>query len=167
MNSATPLLFVFCIALGWGSSVSLFAQSKPLLGPVSEAEVMNHSRIYEIYANRYHPNEDALEYLSAYKDTLSIYVFLGDWCKESTKYIPQLIKTLRLSDNDFIKVNYVGVGILKKEPEIFLKKFDIKYIPSVVVLKNDIELNRIEEMPHTLIETDLVQILKAGIEKDE
>lgn len=167
MNSATPLLFVFCLALGWTSTISLSAQPEQLLGPLTESEVMSHSRIYEIYADRYAPDEDAIEYLSAYRDSLTIYAFLGDWCKESTKYIPQLIKVFRLAGNDFIEVNFIAVNASKKQPEIFLNMFDIEYIPSVVVLKNEIELGRIEEKPHTLIETDLVRILKTGDEKDE
>ena len=167
MNSATPMLFVFCLALGYASTTSLSAQPVQLLGLLTEAEVMSHSNIYEIYADRYAPNEDAIEYLGAYRDSLSIYVFLGDWCKESTKYIPQLIKVFQLYDNDFITVSYVAVNASKKQPEIFLNMFDIEYIPSVVVLKNEIELGRIEEKPHTLIETDLVRILKADDEKDE
>lgn len=167
MNSARQFLFttvIFCGVITYGP---VNAQSNDLTGVITKNQILSHDRIYEIYIKRYEPDEEAVKYLSAYQDTLQLVVFLGSWCRESKKYIPGLMKTFELVDTDFITFTYIGVDAQKKIPQKFLKKFDIKYIPTVVVLKGNKELGRIEEKPLELIETDLIQILKAGNAKME
>ncbi|MEQ8524123.1 thioredoxin family protein [Gracilimonas sp.] len=167
MNSARWLLFIAIVLAGLISSRDVKAQQNDLIGPVVKEEILANDRIYQIYIDRYEPNEEAVRYLSAYQDSVKLMVFVGSWCRESKKYIPGLMKTIELSGAANMDIQYIGVDRQKKIPESFLKKFDIKYIPSVLVLKGNKELGRIEEKPHQLIETDLVQILESGNEKKE
>lgn len=167
MNSARWFLFMVIVCFGVLSFQQTKAQQNELIGPVSKKEILANDRIYQIYIDRYEPNVEAVQYLSAYKDSVQLMVFVGSWCRESKKYIPGLMKTLELSEAKNINVQYIGVDRQKKFPESFLNKFDIKYIPTVLVLKGNKELGRIEEKPHQLIETDLVQILESGTEKKE
>lgn len=160
MNSAR-LIFLSTIILYGGLSVPAIAQSQAdQVGRVTAEEIIDHDRIFSIYVDRYDPDEKAIEYLNSQKDSLTLYIFFGNWCRESKKYIPGLIKTLQSLDSDLIEAIYVGVDDQKKYPESFLNKFDIKYIPTVVVLKGDVEIGRIEEKPQKPIESDLVQIVK-------
>ncbi|WP_428235571.1 thioredoxin family protein [Gracilimonas sp.] len=167
MNSARR--FVFAVILGfwlmWPAASK--AQQQDLTGPVTKEEILANDRIYKIYIDRYEPDREAVEYLSAYRDSVQLMVFVGSWCRESRKYIPGLMKTLEVVGSDNIDIRYIAVDHQKKLPKSFLNKFDIKYIPSVLVLKGTTEVGRIEEKPHRLIETDLVQILDAGNEKKE
>ncbi|MEX0844330.1 MAG: hypothetical protein WD022_03575 [Balneolaceae bacterium] len=165
MNSARLYFFIPVLWIGGLISSPLLAQSGDLIGPVTVQEIAEHDRIYDIYMERYQPSEAALEYLATQKDSIKLIIFLGDWCKESKKYLPGLMKTLGLVDSGFIRTEYIGVDPQKKIPKSFLKMYEIKYIPTVVVLKGNVELGRIEEKPHELIETDLVQILKKAVTK--
>jgi len=167
MNSArclsiTVVLLFMVMAVG-----KVHAQSSEILGPVSKEEILANDRIYEIYINRYTPDSASVNYLSAYPDSVTLIVFMGSWCRESKKYIPGLMKTLELAESEFIITEYIAVDQQKKIPQIFLKEFEIKYIPTVVVLKGNKELGRIVEKPRQLIETDLIQILDLGNEKNE
>lgn len=167
MNSARVHLFIFFILLGVCAPNVIQAQSADWLGPVSKEYILSTDRIYEIYIKRYEPDKEAVEYLSTFRDSVQLVIFIGSWCRESKKYIPGLMKTLELAESDFISTKYIGVDAKKKVPQKFLKEFDIKYIPTVVVLKGNKELGRIEEKPLELIETDLIQILKKGNVKKE
>ncbi|MGN8225318.1 thioredoxin family protein [Gracilimonas sp. BCB1] len=165
MNSARWFVFVVMFCLIWPSALK--AQQQDLTGPVTKEEILANDRIYDIYIDRYKPDSESTEYLSAHQDSVQLMVFVGSWCRESKKYIPGLMKTLELAKNANIGVQYIAVDRQKKFPEEFLNKFDIKYIPTVLVLKGTTEVGRIEEKPHRLIETDLVQILDTGNEKKE
>ncbi|MEX0720136.1 MAG: thioredoxin family protein [Balneolaceae bacterium] len=142
----------------------IHAQSDPLVGATTLEEISRTEKTFRVYMDRYHPNEDALKHLSSVQDSITLYAFIGTWCRESKKYIPGLVKTLDVAANPFITLKFIGVDAQKKFPETFLKTFDIKYIPTVVVLKGDVEIGRIDEAPQQLIEIELVNILnKNGI----
>ena len=148
------------IFLGVMSSVTVQAQSKDLVGPVTKEQILDSERIYEIYMKRYTPDSAAVEYMATLDESLEVIVFLGSWCPESKKYIPRLMKALEVSSSEHINVKYVGVDAQKKSPKEFLKKHQIKYIPSVVVLKGDIEVGRLAKKPQEPIELEFVEILK-------
>jgi len=161
MNSASSVFLFVIIAWGLTSTEVAIAQSAGhQVGLVSSEQIIEHDRIFRIYMDRYEPNEEAVTYLSTQKDSLTLYVFFGNWCRESKKYIPGLMKSLQAAGSELIEARYIGVDVQKKNPKKFLNKFDIKYIPTVVVLKGNIEIGRIVEKPEQPIETDLVQILK-------
>ncbi|WP_421773161.1 thioredoxin family protein [Gracilimonas sp.] len=167
MNSASRFVFVVLFGFGLMWPSTLKAQQQDLTGPVTKEEILANDRIYDIYIGRYKPDQEAVEYLSTYQDSVQLMVFVGSWCRESKKYIPGLMKILELAKAGNIGVQYIAVDRQKKFPKSFLNKFDIKYIPTVLVLKGTTEVGRIEEKPHRLIETDLVQILDEGNEKKE
>lgn len=167
MNSARWISILAGIMISGMIASQLNAQSssKNLTGPVTQQEIIEADRIFDIYIERYQPDQKAIQYLQTLKDSITIYIFLGTWCRETKKYIPGLIKFLNVSKSKYININYIGVNAEKKVPEGFLKKFKIKYIPTVVVLENNAEVGRIEEKPDELIELDLIQILKEGRQK--
>lgn len=138
----------------------IHAQSQHIVGATTLEEISEKDNIFQIYMDRYQPEEAAVEFLKSVEDSVSLLVFIGTWCRESKKYIPGLIKTLKAADSPFISLKYVGVDEQKKIPETFLKTFEIEYIPTVVVMKGREEIGRIEEAPQQLIETDLVEVLK-------
>ena len=70
------------------------------------------------------------------------------------------MKSLREADAKNIHVEYVGVNAQKNSPESFLNMHQIKYIPTVVVLKGDKEIGRIVEEPQQPIELELMEILE-------
>lgn len=165
MNSARRLLITLCLFFFGMIYGKVNAQSGDLIGPVTPEEIITKERIFEIYMKRYQPDDGSVKYLSALEDTVTLYIFFGTWCRESKKYIPGLMKSLQLADSKFIETKYMGTDRQKKVPAELLKMFNIKYIPTVVVLKGDKEIGRIVEKPLQPIEADLVQILKRPMKK--
>ena len=166
MNSSRSLALIFYLILMLTQIEVSLAQSETKVGVLSAEEIMANDHIFKIYKERYKPDSGAVDYLSNYSDSLHIKVFFGNWCRESKKYIPGLMKTLEMAGNDKIDVEYVGVDVTKKSPKSFLNKYEIKYIPIVVVLKGRSEIERIVEKPHRLIETDLVQMVMKAEKKE-
>ena len=161
MNSASISRFLLIIGLIYIYGIQeARAQSSELVGPVSESEILSADRIFEIYVDRYRPDSSAVEYVKNWKEPVNVIIFFGTWCRDSKKYIPGFMKLMRTAAPENIEVEYIGVDAQKKFPGKFLKKFNIKYIPSVVVLNGDSELGRIEEKPQKPIELAFVEILK-------
>lgn len=160
MNSARYFFLVTIIFVGVMVPEVVQAQEAELTGPVTEQQVLENDRIYEIYIKRYNPESVAVDYLMNINAPVKLMVFLGSWCRESKKYIPRLMKTLREANSEKIHVEYVAVDAQKKFPESFLNIHQIKYIPTVVVLKDDKEIGRIVEEPQKPIELELIEILK-------
>lgn len=167
MNSARHIIIGIIFFVGMMAEPIMGQSTKDQVGLVTVEEILEQDRIFSIYVDRYEPNMEAMNYLSAQEDSVMLAVFFGNWCRESKKYIPALIKTLKMLESPLIQATYIGVDNEKKYPDSFLKKFDIKYIPTVVVLKGDLEIGRIEEKPQQPIESDLVEILKRHQEKSD
>lgn len=160
MNSARWFLYGVLFSLGMMNFHPLLAQDEVLIGTLSLSEIIENDPVFEIYIDRYQPNEEAVSYLSNYQDSVEVIVFFGSWCRESKKYIPRLVKTMQLVGNEKIQFRIIGVDVQKKVPAKFLNMHQIEYIPTVVVLKGNAELGRIVEEPRERIETDLVEILR-------
>lgn len=161
MNRASQYrIIALLFAVSAVCSGRLAAQIEMLRGEVSAEAILDNDRIYRIYHERYEISEEALNALNTYPDSAEIIVFFGTWCKESKKYVPALIKVYQAHRNQNIQWKFVAAGPDKKIPEAFSKMFSIEYIPTVVVLKNNIEAGRIEEHPRNVVEADLVQILR-------
>lgn len=167
MNSARLMILSIIILFGLMMMPARAQSTADQIGPVTAQEIIEHDRIFRIYVDRYDPDEESIEYLSSQEDSLSLYIFFGNWCRESKKYIPGLMKTLKMVESDLIEATYIGVDDQKKYPESFLNKFDIEYIPTVVVLKDGFEIGRIEEKPQGSIEFDLIQIVKRHLGKSD
>lgn len=162
-----PALFFLFFFIATPLVSPAVAQDISDTGTVEMDSILEQDRIYRIYADRYTPDSEALKKLNAIEDSVQLKVFFGSWCRESKKYIPGLIKTLQELNTAYIQAEFIAVDAQKKFPKAFLKKFDIKYIPTVVVLKGTVEAGRIEEIPQYLIETELVHILNKGIQKEK
>lgn len=165
MNSSRCFKYGLYFLLGVINVQVVSGQDNDLTGLVTVNEIIENDHIFKIYVDRYNPDEKAIEYLNDFPDSVEVKVFFGNWCRESKKYIPGLVKTFNIADNDRIEVNYIAVDTQKKLPQEFLNMFEIEYIPTVVVLKGNVEAGRIVEKPRELIETDFVEILKKEVTK--
>lgn len=86
-------------------------------------------------------------------------VFFGTWCKDSQRELPRFLKVADMAGISDDRVRLYGVDRSKKSPDGLTEKFDIKYVPTIIFLKNGSEIGRIIEKPHATIEEDMVFIL--------
>ncbi len=92
-----------------------------------------------------------------------ILLFLGTWCGDSKREVPRILKILEAADFPKEQVRIVALDRRKDNYKKGLrgeeKGWDIKRVPTLILLKNGSEVNRIVERPVDTLEEDLLAIL--------
>ena len=110
---------------------------------------------------KYNPDETALDRMTNLSD-LDIEVFMGTWCGDSRREVPQLIKTLDAIN--FPKENLTIIGVnrtrdeYKKSPNNEEAGKNIHRVPTIIFYKDGKEVNRIVESALGPIESDMYMI---------
>jgi thiol-disulfide isomerase/thioredoxin len=90
-------------------------------------------------------------------------LFLGTWCSDSKREVPRMLKLLHYcgATTEQIKLVLVSnhANEYKQSPSHEEKGRNILRVPTLIVLQNNQELNRIVESPVESIEKDLLKIL--------
>jgi len=88
-------------------------------------------------------------------------LFLGTWCGDSRREVPRLEKIFIELGVDFSQITIITVDREKVSPENEQVGKDIRYVPTLIVRKNDVEIGRIVESPsseYASLESDLFEI---------
>jgi len=97
-----------------------------------------------------------------FKD-ISIEVFFGTWCGDSKREVPRFLKLLNEISFPENKTTLIAVGggdsLLKQSPRHQEEGKGIFRVPTIIVYKNGVEINRINEFPVSSLEKDFLQIL--------
>lgn len=95
---------------------------------------------------------------------ISILVFLGTWCGDSKREVPRLLKIIDSLALPVKNLQLVALGggdsLLKQSPQHEEAGKGIFRVPAIIVYRNGIELNRINEFPALSLESDLYAILR-------
>jgi tetratricopeptide (TPR) repeat protein len=94
---------------------------------------------------------------------IHIQLFLGTWCGDSKREVPRLLKVLDGIGFSEKKLQLIALGggdsLVKQSPQHEEAGKGIFRVPTVIVYRNGVELNRINEFPVTSLENDLYTIL--------
>jgi len=115
----------------------------------------------------YKPDSVKIAYLKKNLPKYQMIVFLGTWCDDSHFLIPRLEKVLKLSAYPMSQYMMYGMDRNKKAKNVEDKIYSIVNVPTIIVYKGNMELGRIVETAKKNIETDLVNIIKDDVAKDE
>ena len=92
-----------------------------------------------------------------------ILLFLGTWCGDSKREVPRVLKILEAANFPKEQLRIVALDRRKDNYKKGLhgeeKGWDIKRVPTLILLKNGTEVNRIVERPVDTLEEDLLAIL--------
>lgn len=110
----------------------------------------------------YPPTPAYIDSLKKIKKPYTLYVLGGTWCDDTQKLLPQLYAVLKTyGKNTDTEVTLYFVDRDKKSPEGTETKYDLKNVPTIIVLdKTNTEIGRIVESVKVSVEADLLQILK-------
>lgn len=87
-------------------------------------------------------------------------VFLGSWCSDSRHEIPRLMRILEgLQGRENFDVRFVGVDREKRQPAAEIRTYQVRFLPTIVVSRDDREVGRIVQRPARTLETDLLRLL--------
>lgn len=92
-----------------------------------------------------------------------ISIFLGTWCGDSKREIPRIVKLLDGLNFPAENLQLIALGgsdsLIKQSPQHEEEGKGIFRVPTIIVYKNDVEINRITEFPAASLENDLYAIL--------
>jgi len=117
--------------------------------------------------NAYKPDSAKIVYLKKNLPKYKMVVFMGTWCDDSHFLIPKLEKVLTLSGYPMSQYTMYGMDREKKAKNMEHRIYNITNVPTMIVYKGNQELGRITETVKKNIETDLINIIKDDVAKDE
>jgi len=149
---------------------SHFFESPMLVGVVEEIDLRQEpfAEWFDAGYAEYSPAPEAINELRSAlaAEGLTIEVFFGTWCDDSTRELPRLVRTLDAAAFGRDQLKMVALsdnpGIFKTSPDSRERDLGIHRTPIIVVLRGDQEVGRIVERPADSLEADLVAILDAA-----
>ena len=95
-----------------------------------------------------------------YLKGLRVKIFMGTWCEDSQIQIPHFFKLLESLEFEQNHIEMYAMSEEKSTPENFEKGWEIFNIPTIIFLKDGIEINRFVEFPVISLESDIIKIIK-------
>jgi hypothetical protein len=87
-------------------------------------------------------------------------VFLGTWCGDSRRVISRLFVALEEVPDPPFELELIAVDRSKRDPEGRVEGRDIRFVPTIIVTRDGVEVGRIvESAPHG-VEVDLLALLR-------
>lgn len=111
--------------------------------------------------DRYKPEQTVLDSLESLK-SFDLIIFGGEWCSDTKRELPRTIKILNVLK---YPENQLKIILLDQEKKcsnclnFTPEKFNVKFVPTIIILKNGIEIGRIVENPFVSLERDLLKII--------
>lgn len=135
-----------------------------LRGKITFDDIRDES-IYKWFENGskgYEPDADAIEGLRRYSGNYRFVVFAGMWCEDTWNLLPKFHKVLKEAHIDMNAVVMYGVNRRKEALNIEHLFYNIKSVPTIIVMMQQREVGRIIESVNKSMEADLLSL----IEKD-
>ena len=90
---------------------------------------------------------------------VKITIVMGTWCSDSRREVPRFFRILDYISFDWKNLTLICVDRNKTAPDCEVEKLNIKFVPTFIFYKNDIEIGRIIESPKESLEKDLVAMI--------
>lgn len=107
----------------------------------------------------YNPDLEVLEQLLPLMQDVRIVAFIGSWCEDSHREIPNLYRILDKMRFDESQMLMYAVSDDKTEPADLVEKYEISQVPTLIFYKNGKELGRIVEYSIRSLEQDMLDIM--------
>ncbi len=133
-----------------------------LLGAMTRAQLYKQFPLWECAARDYAPNPSIMEQLRGKAARFDIIVFLGTWCKDSRRWVPQFLKVYDGLTGTNVSLALYGVDRDKNDGKGMAKKYRVKRVPTMIVLREGREVGRIVENPEKSMEADLLAIVEGA-----
>lgn len=136
-------------------------QQEMLVGKFTKEDLQTGP--YETWFKRgyesYNPSPEALETIKSNISDYEIVGFMGTWCPDSRREVPQFFKLLDEAGYDLSKLTMVGVDRRKSTPENLEEGYDMTRVPTFIFMKDGKEVNRYVEYPRNNMEEDIALIV--------
>lgn len=139
-----------------------------MVGPMNpeDLEQGTYKNWYTPGVEQYNPDTALLKNLKPLLNDVAIQVFLGTWCGDSRREVPRFIKLLESVDYPMERLQMIGVDrrseFYKQSPNGEHIGKNILRVPTIILLKNGVEIGRIIERPNISLEADLCDLLSCS-----
>jgi len=123
------------------------------LNKVSDFKLQEASAVYK-------PEISVIKQLSKQLEGCEVIIFLGTWCEDSHRIIPQLYRVLKDTGYPFDKLRMIALDRDKKSGGDLEKKCNVTHVPAIIVMKDGMEKGRITETVESTVEGDLLHITR-------
>lgn len=116
-------------------------------------------------ATSYKPDSVTMVYLKKHLPDYQLVVLLGTWCEDSHVLIPKLYSTLQQAGYPMNNYKMYGLNRAKESKYIEHKLYKAEKVPTVIIVKNNMEVGRITESVRKSIEKDLAAMIEKHIDE--
>ncbi len=148
---------LFAIALV-ASSFNVTADNYHI-GEISNTEILTSFDKFKKHENDVTYSQTQIDKLKQFKQDVEIKVYFGQWCHDSQREVPRLIKLFDQLNQDNFKVWYYGVDLKKSDPLGLAKADNLRRTPTIIVYQDGKELGRILEVPRVDWASDIAGLL--------
>lgn len=142
------------------SKDSIIDKELVLLGPQTRGRLQEppYKEWFEKRYDEYVLDEELVAPLADALNDKDIVIFMGTWCEDSQREVPALYKILDKIGYDQSKLSLITVSRDKTTPDGLEKGLKIEYVPTIIIKKHNVELNRFVESPRESLAKDLLAI---------
>lgn len=130
------------------------------VGDINGDDILLNFEAFASHKNDVTFTEKQTASLRSYSKPTEFRVFFGQWCHDSEREVPRLIKLFEQLDNQNLTVVYYALDTNKSDPAGKAKLNKIKRTPTLIVLQDGKEVGRVLELPRNDWATDIATILK-------
>jgi len=162
---------IFISALLLASAAFIQAQQAATKQDILYGSIQKEDLLKTPFSEWFNPGYDNYQPDAALSDKIkklitndiSIQVFLGVWCGDSRREVPRLLKLLDEIHFPQKNLQVIAVGdsdsLIKQSPQHEEAGKAIFRVPTIIVYKSNVEINRIIEFPVLSLEADIYTIL--------
>ena len=128
----------------------------------SERKSFNQEPYKEWFDKNYRVYKPDLSSIASLKKELkgiTIKGFMGSWCGDSKREVPQFFKILEQVNFNTKDLELIAVDRNKKTPNNLQEGFNIKKVPTFIFYKQGKEIGRYVEYARESLEKDMLQIV--------
>lgn len=107
----------------------------------------------------FEPSDETMETISKNVSEYEITAFMGTWCPDSRREVPEFFKILDEAGYDLSKLTIIGVDRSKSTPENLEEGWELNRVPTFIFTKDGKEVNRYVEYAKESIEKDIAKIV--------
>ena len=86
---------------------------------------------------------------------VSVLMFFGTWCHDSEREVPRLLKLLEAAGLSENNLSLIALDYRKREPNGRAAKFNVRYTPTAIFMRDGEEVGRIVERPNISLHEDI------------
>lgn len=130
------------------------------VGEIADNEILTSFEKFKKHENDVTYTQAQLNRLKKIEQPIEIKVYFGQWCHDSQREVPRLVRLFDQLNQDNFKVWYYGVDVKKSDPLGLAKADNLRRTPTVIIYRDGKELGRILEVPRVDWASDIAGMLE-------